>query len=124
MKRRMQYQDHPSRFFLIIARIIGFLITGVFILFMVPEFIEILNTKSDYTEFWIFVFYVLAMIYGTGFLLSFWKIKIGAHIMIMSSVAITLYGFLDTMSWAVFLILIPLSFSGILFLIYAKRLGI
>ncbi|NOU59159.1 hypothetical protein [Marinifilum caeruleilacunae] len=122
MERRMNYQDHPSRFFLIIARIIGFLITGVFLLFMVPEFIEILDTKSEYTELWIFVFYALAMLYGTGFLLSFWKIKIGGYIMVLCSVAIALYGFLDTMSWAVFLILIPLSFSGILFLIYAKKL--
>lgn len=92
-------------------------------MFMVPEFIEILDTKSDYTEFWIFVFYALAMIYGAGFLLSFWKIKISAYIMIVSSIAIALYGFIDTMSWAVFLILIPLSFSGILFLIYSKKMG-
>ncbi|WP_282014565.1 hypothetical protein [Marinifilum flexuosum] len=123
MERRMNYQDHPSRFFLLIARIIGFCITGVFLLFMVPEFIEILDNKSDYTEFWIFVFYALAMIYGAGFLLSFWKIKTSAYIMIVSSVAIALYGFFDTMSWAVFLILIPLSFSGILFLIYSKKMG-
>ncbi|MDQ2178895.1 hypothetical protein [Marinifilum sp. D714] len=123
MERRTNYQDHPSRFFLLIARIIGFLIAGVFLLFMVPEFIEILDNKSEYTEFWIFVFYVLSMLYGAGFLLSFWKIKISAYIMIVSSVAIALYGFLDTMSWAVFLILIPLSFSGILFLIYSKKMG-
>ncbi len=120
----MKYQDHPSRFFLIIARIVGFLITGVFLLFMAPEFIKILNTKSEYTELWIFVFYVLAMIYGAGFLLSFWLIKLSAYIMIASSIAIALYGFIDTMNWIIFLILIPLTFSGILLLIYAKRLGL
>ena len=121
MEKRMQFQDHPSRFILLLARIIGFLITGVFILFMVPEFISLLNEQSTYSEFWIFVFYVLSLAYGLGFLLSFWKEGLGGWMLVICSIGITLYGFIDSGRWEIFLLLIPLSFSGILFLIYSKR---
>lgn len=117
---KLHYQDHPSRFLRLIGRIFGFMITGVFILFMVPEFIAILENQGNNTELWIFIFYALSLTYGFGFLISFWKIKTGAQIMVISSFAIALYGFLDSMRWEVFLLLIPLSFSGILFLIYSK----
>ena len=117
---KLHYQDHPSRFLRLIGRIFGFMITGVFILFMVPEFINILENQDNNTELWIFIFYALSLAYGFGFLISFLKIKIGAQIMVISSIAIALYGFLDSMRWEVFLLLVPLSFSGILFLIYSR----
>lgn len=117
----MQYQDHPSRFLLLVARILGFIIAAVFLLFMVPEFIEILTTKSNHNELWIFVFYLLSLIYGIGFLISYWNLKISAYTMIICSILISIYGFIDTMDWVVLLILLPLSFSGILFLIYVNK---
>lgn len=120
MNKRIHYQDHPSRFFLMLARIIGFLITGVFILFMVPEFISILEKQDTFSEFWTFIFYILAIIYGIGFLISFWKVGLGGLIQLITSMAIILFGLLDTKEFGVFF-LIPLLFPAILFLIYWKR---
>lgn len=121
MNKRIHYQDHPSRFFLMLARIIGFLITGVFILFMVPEFISILKKQDTFSEFWTFIFYILAIIYGIGFLISFWKVGLGGLIQLITSMAIILFGLLDTKEFGVFFLLIPLLFPAILFLIYWKR---
>lgn len=121
MNKRIHYQDHPSRFFLMLARIIGFLITGVFILFMVPEFISILEKQDTFSEFWTFIFYILAIIYGIGFLISFWKVGLGGLIQLITSMAIILFGLLDTKEFGVFFLLIPLLFPAILFLIYWKR---
>ncbi|MGQ1909239.1 hypothetical protein ACT3CE_05575 [Marinifilum sp. RC60d5] len=121
MNKRLKYQDHPSHFMLILARIIGFLIAGVYILFILPEFISNFDTLSYDTEFWVFLVYALSLTYGFGFLLTFWKIKAGAIIMIICSIGIAFYGFFDSMRWEVFLLLIPLSFSGIMFLMHAKK---
>lgn len=121
MNKRIHYQDHPSRFFLMLARIIGFLITGVFILFMVPEFISILEKQDTFSEFWTFIFYILAIIYGIGFLISFWKVGLGGLIQLITGMAIILFGLLDTKEFGVFFLLIPLLFPAILFLIYWKR---
>jgi len=121
MEKRNQYQDNPSRFFLIVARLIGFLITGIFLLFMVPEFIAKIFANDSYNEIWLFAFYAFSITYGLGFLLSFWNVGLGGLILLICSIGITLFAFLDTHRWDVLLLLIPLSFSGILFLIYWKK---
>ncbi len=121
MEKRMLFQDSPSQFYLLVARIIGFLITGVFILFMVPEFIALLSNQPTNSEGWIFIFYILSLVYGIGFLLSFWKVGLGGLLLVISSVLITLYSFIDSKSWEVFLLFIPLCFPGILFLIHWKK---
>lgn len=121
MNKRIHYQDHPSRFFLMVTRIIGFLITGVFLLFMVPEFITILSKQSTLNEIWPFIFYILAIAYGIGFLISFWKVKLGGLIQLITSIAITFFGFIDSKEFGVFFLLLPLSLPAILLLIYWKR---
>lgn len=121
MNKRLKYQDHPSHFILVLARIVGFLIAGVYILFILPEFISNFDTLNNKTEFWVFLFYALSLTYGLGFLLTFWKIKAGAITMIICSIGIALYGFLDSMRWEVFLLLIPLCFSGIMFLVHTRK---
>lgn len=121
MEKRMLFQDKPSQFYLLVARIIGFLITGVFILFMVPEFIALPSNQSANSEGWVLLFYLLSLAYGIGFLLSFWKVGLGGLLLVISSVLITLYSFIDSKSLVVFLLFIPLSFPGILFLIYWKK---
>lgn len=121
MAKRMLFQDKPSQFYLLLSRIIGFLITGVFILFMVPEFIALLSNKTANNEGWILIFYLLSITYGCGFLVSFWKVGLGGLLLVISSIFITLYAFIDSKSWIVLLLFIPLSFSGILFLIYWKK---
>lgn len=117
----MLFQDNPSQFYLIAARIIGFLITGVFMLFMVPEFIALLSKETANNEGWILIFYLLSIAYGCSFLISFWKVGLGGLLLVISSVLITLYAFIDSNSWIVLLLFIPLSFSGILFLIYWRK---
>jgi hypothetical protein len=121
MEKRMLFQDNPSQFYLLLARIIGFLITGVFILFMVPEFIALLSNQPTNSEGWVLTFYLLSLAYGIGFLLSFWKVGLGGLLLLISSVLITLYSFIDSKSLEVFLMFIPLSFPGILFLIHWKK---
>lgn len=121
MAKRMLFQDKPSQFYLLLSRIISFLITGVFILFMVPEFIALLSNKTANNEGWILIFYLLSITYGCGFLVSFWKVGLGGLLLVISSIFITLYAFIDSKSWIVLLLFIPLSFSGILFLIYWKK---
>lgn len=121
MNKRLKYQDHPSHFILVLARIVGFLITGIYILFILPEFISNFDKLSYDTEFWVFLFYALSLTYGLGFLLTFWKIKAGAIIMLTCSIGISFYAFFDSMRWEVFLLLIPLSFSGIMFLIHTRK---
>ncbi|MBN2596141.1 hypothetical protein [Labilibaculum sp.] len=121
MEKRMLFQDNPSQFYLIAARIIGFLITGVFMLFMVPEFIALLSKETANNEGWILIFYLLSIAYGCSFLISFWKVGLGGLLLVISSVLITLYAFIDSNSWIVLLLFIPLSFSGILFLIYWRK---
>ncbi|RUT73301.1 DUF7670 domain-containing protein [Ancylomarina longa] len=120
MEKRKQYQDSPSRFLLLVARLIGFLITGIFLLFMVPEFIAMISAHESYNEIWLFAFYAFSLTYGLGFLLSFWKVGLGGLILLISSIGITLFGFIDTHRWDVLFLLIPLSLTGILFLIYWK----
>ncbi|WP_461629926.1 DUF7670 domain-containing protein [Labilibaculum euxinus] len=121
MEKRTLFQDHPSQFYLIVARIIGFLITGIFMLFMVPEFIALLSNETAGNEGWILLFYLLSIAYGCGFLISFWKVGLGGLLLVISSILITLYAFINSNSWTVLLLFIPLSFSGILFLIYWKK---
>ncbi|WP_096427646.1 DUF7670 domain-containing protein [Labilibaculum antarcticum] len=121
MEKRMLFQDSPSQFYLLVARIIGFLITTVFILFMVPKFIVLLSNEPTNSEGWVLLFYLLSLAYGIGFLLTFWKVGLGGLLLVISSVLITLYSFIDSKSWAVFLFFIPLYFPGILFLIYWKK---
>jgi hypothetical protein len=121
MDKRMLFQDNPSHFYLLTGRVFGFLITGVFLLFMVPEFIALLSNQSTNNEGWVFIFYILSIAYGLGFLLSFWKVGLGGLLLVISSVLITLYSFIDSKSWVVLLLVIPLSFSGILFLLYWKK---
>jgi hypothetical protein len=88
---------------------------------MVPEFIALLSNQSTNNEGWVFIFYLLSIAYGLGFLLSFWKVGLGGLLLVISSVLITLYSFIDSKSWVVLLLVIPLSFSGILFLLYWKK---
>ncbi len=121
MDKRMLFQDQPSQFYLLFARIIGSLITGIFILFMVPEFITLLSTGQTNSEGWVLVFYILSIIYGIGFLISFWKPGLGGFLLVSSSILITLYAFIDSNSFFVLLLFIPLSFAGILFLIHWKK---
>jgi hypothetical protein len=121
MEKRMLFQDNRSHFYLLTGRVFGFLITGVFLLFMVPEFIALLSNQSTNNEGWVFIFYLLSIAYGLGFLLSFWKVGLGGLLLVISSVLITLYSFIDSKSWVVLLLVIPLSFSGILFLLYWKK---
>jgi len=113
MEKRMQFQDNPSRFYLLIARIIGFFITGIFILFMVPEFISLLN-ENTHSETWLF-FYALALTYGLGFLVTFWKVGLGGLLLVICSIFITL-AFIDSKSREVFLLFIPpLFFRNLVF---------
>ena len=121
MDKRMLFQDRPSQFYLLFARIIGSLTTAVFILFMVPEFISLLSAGQTNSEGWVLVFYVLSMIYGIGFLISFWKSGLGGFLLVSTSVLITIYAFIDSKSLFVLLLFIPLSFAGILFLIHWKK---
>lgn len=113
----MLFQDHPSQFYLVAARVIGFLTTGVFMLFLVPEFIALLSNETANNEGWILLFYLLSIAYGCSFLISFWKVGPGGLLLVISSILITLYAFIDSNSWVVLLLFLPLSFSGILFLI-------
>ncbi|PKQ64479.1 hypothetical protein BZG02_06640 [Labilibaculum filiforme] len=117
----MLFQDNPSQFYLLTARIIGFLITGSYILFMVPEFIVLLSSNASNTEIWMMVFYSLSIIYGVGFLITFWKVGLGGLLLVVSSILIAIYAFIDSNSYAVLLLFIPLSFPGILFLIHWKK---
>lgn len=121
MEKRMLFQDKPSQFYLLFGRIIGSLTTGVFILFMIPEFITLLSIKQTNSEVWLLVFYILSIIYGIGFLISFWKTGLGGILLVASSILITIYAFVDSQSLSVLLLFIPLSFAGILFLIHSKK---
>lgn len=121
MEKRMLFQDSPSQFYLLVARIIGFLITTFFILFIVPEYIGLLSNQSTNSEGWVLLFYLLSLAYGIGFLLTFWKVGLGGLLLVISSILITFYSFIDSKSWAVFLLFIPLYFPGILFLTYWKK---
>ena len=121
MEKRMLFQDRPSQFYLLFGRIIGSLTTGIFLLFMVPKFITLLSVGQNNSEAWVMVFYVLSMIYGIGFLISFWKTGLGGLLLVMSSILITIYAFIDSKSLLVLLLFLPLSFAGILFLIHWKK---
>lgn len=121
MEKRILFQDRPSHFYLLVSRIIGFLITGVFIIFIVPEFIAFLKNQSTNSETWIFTFYFISLTYGIGFLLSFWKVGLGGLLLVISSILILLYSFIDSRNLVILLLFIPLSFPGILFLLHWKK---
>lgn len=121
MENKINFQDDRIRLYLIIARVFGLLITGIYILFMVPEFISLLTSKNSNSEEWVFIFYAISMLYGLAYLLTFWNIVTGAVLLISSSLLITIYAFIDTRSWMVCFLFIPLSFAGFLFLIYWRK---
>lgn len=121
MEKRLLFQDNPSQFFLLVARIISVLITGVYLIYMMPEFIDLLCSKATNNEAWKMIFCFLSIVYAVGFLLSFWKVGLGGFLLLISSILITLYAFIDSKSLVVLFLFIPLSFSGILFLIHWKK---
>jgi hypothetical protein len=121
MDKKLHYKDHPTVFPLILARIIGFLITGIYTLFMLPEFIIMLGNAGHHTEIWIFLFYALSLTYGAGLLLTFWNLRWGSFLLIFCGLGITIFGVIDSREWEVLAILLPLMLPGYLFYRYWKN---
>ncbi|WP_372754371.1 hypothetical protein [Labilibaculum sp.] len=118
MKKRILVHDDPTRFYLIIARMLGFLFTGGFLLFMLLEFLNLSDGDPESNIPWQLVFNSLSIAYGLGFLLSFWKLALGGFLLLISSILICFFAFIDSESFIVFLLLTPISFSRILFLTF------